>query len=107
MGGLDPMRACQKEAADLVKWIESLQEPYRGNTITWLRIYIRKPLEDLHQDIETFLAELDPMVRDYFLVHIRRLLKTAVHYFGDEGWEPVSSLDECQEESHQVHRMAA
>jgi hypothetical protein len=101
------MRTCQKEAEDLVKWIDSLQEPYRENTISWLRIYIRRPLENLHQDIESFLTDLDPVVRDYFLIHIRRLLKTAAHYFGDEGWKPASSTDENQNENRQVHRMAA
>ena len=80
------MLCCEKEATDLVEWIDSMQEPYRQNTIAWLRIYIRRPMYDLCSDINTFLSDLDPVVREYFLIHTRMLLKTAVHYFGVEDW---------------------
>lgn len=93
------MLCCEKEATDLVEWIDTLQEPYRQNAIAWLRIYIRRPMEDLRLDINTFLSDLDPVVREYFLVHTRMLLKTAVHYFGVEDWGQFAPMGRNPEAS--------
>jgi hypothetical protein len=78
------MMYSERDVTYLVKLIDSLEEPYRKNTISWLERYIQRPMEDLPEDIGSFLIELDPVQRRYFLNHVRRLLKTAVHYFGLE-----------------------
>jgi hypothetical protein len=96
------MRSCKREAADLAVWIDSLEEPYRQNAIEWLRIYIRRPMDDLQGEIESFLKELDPVVRNYFLIHTRTLLKTAVHYFGTKDWGEFSPVGENPEATFEI-----
>lgn len=78
------MMYSEREATYLVQLIDSLGEPYRRNTISWLGNYIQRSMEDLPKDIDSFLIELGPMQRRYFLNHVQRLLRTAVHYFGIE-----------------------
>jgi hypothetical protein len=78
------MMYSERDVTYLVQLIDSLGEPYRRNTISWLGNYIQRPMEDLPNDIDSFLIELDPMQRRYFVNHVQRLLRTAVHYFGIE-----------------------
>ena len=96
------MRSCKRESTDLAVWINSLEEPYRQNAIDWLNIYIRRPMDDLQVEIESFLKELDPVVRNYFLIHTRMLLKTAVHYFGTKDWGEFSPMGENSEATFEI-----
>jgi len=100
------MRSCKKEATEMAEWIYSLEEPYRQNAIDWLRIYIRRPMDDLQVEIESFLKELDPVVRNYFLIHTRMLRKTAVHYFGAKDWGELSPVGENPEATFEMPPMS-
>lgn len=68
--------------ASIVGQIETLPDPYRGNVIEWLRSCTQSPLDDLEEDIESFLSRLNPKVRDQFILQTNRLLDTAKFYFG-------------------------
>ena len=62
--------------------IDTLPDPYKGNAIEWLRSCTQSPLENLEEDIESFLQRLHPRVRDQFIIQTSRLLDTATFYFG-------------------------
>lgn len=62
--------------------IETLPDPYKGNAIEWLKSCTQSPLENLEDDIDTFLQRLHPRVRDQFITQTSRLLDTARFYFG-------------------------
>jgi hypothetical protein len=66
----------------MVRQIESLNEPYRGNALHWLEGYLRRPITDLDKDIHQFVGALNPIVRDRFIVHTWLVLEDAVRYFG-------------------------
>jgi hypothetical protein len=84
MKGHNLMMYIKREATNLVKLIDSLEEPYRQNTITWLEMFVQRPMIELSKDIEIFLNGLDPVMRTYFLNHARKLLQTAVKSFSTE-----------------------
>lgn len=84
MKGHNLMMYIKREATYLVKLIDSLEEPYRQNTITWLEMFVQRPMIELSKDIEIFLNGLDPVMRTYFLNHARKLLQTAVKSFSTE-----------------------
>jgi len=75
------MRSCRMEAARLVREINTLREPYRQHAKTWLRAYTRAQGEDLFTDVDHFLQDLDPLVRNYFVRSTWAVLQEAAQYF--------------------------
>jgi hypothetical protein len=78
------MSAYQKEARNLIRWVNRLNEPYRQNALEWLRSCTNTELDDPPKDLERYLVEMNPIVRGWFLQHTRRILKDAAHHFGME-----------------------
>jgi hypothetical protein len=70
------------DAEALVDRLDSLQEPYRGNAIAWIERCAARPFTDLGQDISQFLDELNPDLRDEYLLNMSMILDDAVKYFG-------------------------
>ncbi len=70
------------EAVVLADAINALQEPYRGNAIEWLEACTQCTLCDLAQDMDLFLGDLPPIVRDSFVSYVRKLMEEAGRYFG-------------------------
>lgn len=77
------MRVRNHGTRQLMRRIETLHEPYRENAVAWLRECTQSPLDDLERDMDRFLDRLHPAVRARFLLQARRLLDTAIHYFGE------------------------
>lgn len=73
-----------KGIAKIVVRISMLREPYRQNAIDWLRYCTQRQLDILYPDLEEFLDELNPFVRNYFIRDILRVLDIAVRHFGIE-----------------------
>ena len=73
-----------KGIAKIVVRISMLREPYRQNAIDWLRYCTQRKLDILYPDLEEFLDELNPFVRNYFIRDILRVLDIAVRHFGIE-----------------------
>jgi len=69
-------------AEALVNRLDSLREPYRGNTIAWIERCAARTFTDLNQDIGRFLDELNPDLRDEYLLNMSMILDDAVKYFG-------------------------
>jgi hypothetical protein len=69
-------------AEALVERLELLSEPYRGNTIAWIERCAARTFTDLDQDIGQFLDELNPDLRDEYLLNMTMILNDAVKYFG-------------------------
>ncbi|NIS79669.1 MAG: hypothetical protein GTO14_05550 [Anaerolineales bacterium] len=78
------MSSHEKGIAKIIVRISKLQEPYRQNAIDWLRFCTRRQLDVLYPDLEKFLDELNPFVRNYFIRDILRVLDVAVKHFGIE-----------------------
>lgn len=76
------MQCYQKEVARLVAQINSLQEPYRQNTIAWLRSCTQMPLDDLCTEMTSFLLALNPVVCEFFISNTELILQQAGKYFG-------------------------
>jgi hypothetical protein len=76
------MTTHDKDLEVLIERINLLQEPYRENTLSWLRQCTDRPLLDLRTDLDGFLRELNPIIREYFILQTRMILKNAVHHFG-------------------------
>lgn len=76
------MSAAINEAAVLADTINSLQEPYRRHAIEWLENCTQATFSDLAQDIDLFLDDLPPVVRDSFVGYTQRLMEEAMRYFG-------------------------
>ncbi len=69
-------------AESLVDRLDSLREPYRGNAIAWIERCAARRFTDLGQDIGQFLDELNPDLRDEYLLNMSMILDDAVKYFG-------------------------
>jgi hypothetical protein len=72
-------------AESLVDRLALLREPYRGNTIAWIERCAARSFTDLDQDIGEFLDELNPDLRDEYLLNMSMILDDAVKYFGASG----------------------
>jgi hypothetical protein len=70
------------EAHQLVDRLETLCEPYRSNAISWLQLCTQSPMEDPRVEILCFLSNLNPIVRESFVLHAGRVLEEAVRHFG-------------------------
>jgi hypothetical protein len=70
------------EAHQLVDQLETLCEPYRQNAISWLQLCTQSPMEDPRAEILHFLTDLNPIVRESFVMHAGRVLDEAVRHFG-------------------------
>lgn len=70
------------EAHQLVDRLETLCEPYRQNAISWLQLCTQSPMEDPRAEILHFLTDLNPIVRESFVLHAGRVLDEAVRHFG-------------------------
>jgi hypothetical protein len=84
------MSVYQKEASNLIHWVNRLNEPYRQNALEWLRSCTNTELEDPPKDLERYLMKMNPIVRSWFLQHTRRILKNAAGHFGIEKQANVS-----------------
>jgi hypothetical protein len=69
-------------AEALVDRLDSLREPYRGNAIAWIERCAARTFTDLNEDIGQFLDELNPDLRDEYLLNMSMILDDAVKYFG-------------------------
>ncbi len=78
------MSGAERGAQILVDRIESLQEPYRRNTIAWLESLTQEPISNLPRDIHTFLEGLNPVLREHFILNTWLILDKAVRFFGKE-----------------------
>ena len=70
------------EAHRLADQLETLCEPYRQNAIVWLQLCTQSPMDDPRAEMLHFLSNLNPIVRDTFVLHAGRVLEEAVRYFG-------------------------
>lgn len=70
------------EAVVLADAINALQEPYRRHAIQWLEACTQCTFSDLAQDMDLFLGDLPPVVRDSFVGYVRKLMEEAGRYFG-------------------------
>jgi hypothetical protein len=70
------------EAHQLVDRLDTLGEPYRQNAISWLQLCTQSPMEDPRAEILHFLTDLNPIVRESFVLHAGRVLDEAVRHFG-------------------------
>lgn len=80
--GNPPMPGTYAEAHLLVDRLETLCEPYRQNAISWLQLCTQSPMEDPRAEILHFLKDLNPIVRETFVLHTGRVLEEAVRHFG-------------------------
>ena len=71
----------ERETTTLARRVNCLQEPYRENAIEWLRSCTRKPMDNLHEDIESFLYELNPLERTFFIRNTDLILAAAERFF--------------------------
>lgn len=76
------MPSTYAEAYKLSERIDTLCEPYRRNAITWLTLCMQTPMENPRADMLRFLSELNPIVRETFVLHAGRVLDEAVRHFG-------------------------
>jgi hypothetical protein len=76
------MPGAYTEAHRLVDRLDTLCEPYRQNAIAWLQLCTQTPMEDPRAEILHFLSDLNPIVRDSFVLHAGRVLDEAVRHFG-------------------------
>jgi hypothetical protein len=84
--------------ARIVERVENLREPFRENAIEWLCRRTQRPLSNLQLDLDQFLAEQDPFVRDFFLKDTLSVLDLAVSHFGDGETRDSSSRHEYFDE---------
>ena len=97
------MLSCQIEAARFVDQINSLQEPYRQNTIAWLRSCTQMPLDDLRAEITSFLLGLDPVVREFFILNTGIILQQAGKYFSLEAEQEIQSAECSPLAYYEIH----
>lgn len=76
------MPSTYAEAYRLAERLDTLCEPYRHNAISWLALCTQTPMENPRADMLRFLADLNPIVRETFVLHAGRVLDEAVRYFG-------------------------
>ncbi|MEJ2550645.1 MAG: hypothetical protein P8Z42_05130 [Anaerolineales bacterium] len=84
--------------ARIVDRVENLREPFRENAIEWLCQRTQRPLSNLQLDLDQFLEEQDPFVRDFFIKDTLSVLDLAVSHFGDGETQDCSSRHECFDE---------
>lgn len=70
------------ESVVLADAINALQEPYRRNAIEWLEACTQCTFSDLAQDMDVFLGDLPPIVRDTFVGYVGKLMEEAGRHFG-------------------------
>jgi hypothetical protein len=70
------------EAHRLADRLDTLCEPYRQNAIAWLQLCTQSPMDDPRAEMLHFLTDLNPIVRETFVLHAGRVLEEAVRYFG-------------------------
>jgi hypothetical protein len=70
------------QAHRLADRLDTLYEPYRQNAIAWLQICTQSPMDDPRAEMLHFLTDLNPIVRETFVLHAGRVLDEAVRYFG-------------------------
>lgn len=82
----------------IVDRVENLREPFRENAIEWLCRRTQRPLSNLQIDLDQFLAEQDPFVRDFFIKDTLSVLDLAVTHFGDEETQDSNCRREYSDE---------
>lgn len=96
------------EVTKIVERVDNLREPFRKNAIDWLCKRTRRPLSNLQNDLDQFLQEQDPFVRDFFIEDTLSVLELAVTYFGEPGRSAADSrreyLDELMRAASVLHR---
>jgi hypothetical protein len=70
------------ESVVLADAINALQEPYRRNAIEWLEACTQSTFSDLARDMDVFLDDLPPIVRDTFVGYVGKLMEEAGRHFG-------------------------
>jgi len=70
------------EAHRLADRLDTLCEPYRQNAVVWLQLCTQSPMDDPRAEMLRFLSDLNPIVRETFVLHAGRVLEEAVRYFG-------------------------
>jgi hypothetical protein len=92
----------------IVERVENLREPFRKNAIEWLSLRTRRPLVNLKIDLDQFLREQDPFVREFFIKDTLSVLDLAVKHFGDSEMQVSSSrqdyLDGLMRAASVLHR---
>ncbi len=74
--------ACLPDAEALANRLEDLREPYRGNTIAWIESCAARKFTNIKKDVRRFVDELDPNLREEYLLNMSLLLDDAVRHFG-------------------------
>jgi hypothetical protein len=80
----------EQAAQILTQAVDGLAEPYRQNTVRWLERCMQHPVMSLEDDLNAFLDNLHPVVRDSFISHTRQLLDDALLYFGRDAGERLA-----------------
>ena len=75
------------QAEDLVRRLNALREPYRGNAIAWLEHSTHHRFTNVSEDLLDFLDSLSPALRDGFMSHTRTIIDDAIRFFGEEREE--------------------
>lgn len=92
----------------IVERVENLREPFRKNAIEWLSLRTRRPLGDLQLDLDQFLKEQDPFVREFFVKDTLSVLDLAVKHFSESDAQISDSrreyLDELMRTASVFHR---
>ncbi len=86
----------------IVERVENLREPFRKNAIEWLSLRTRRPLANLQLDLDQFLREQDPFVREFFVKDTLSVLDLAVKHFGDPNMQVSDSRREYLNELMQT-----
>jgi hypothetical protein len=76
------MHGTYTDAHRLADRVDTLCEPYRQNAIAWLQLCTQSPMDDPRAEMLHFLTDLNPIVRETFVLHASRVLDEAVRYFG-------------------------
>ncbi len=76
------MHGTYTDAHKLADRVDTLCEPYRQNAIAWLQLCTQSPMVDPRAEMLHFLTDLNPIVRETFVLHAGRVLDEAVRYFG-------------------------
>ncbi len=76
------MHGTYTDAHKLADRVDTLCEPYRQNAIAWLQLCTQSPMADPRAEMLRFLSDLNPLVRETFVLHAGRVLDEAVRYFG-------------------------
>jgi len=92
----------------IVERVENLREPFRKNAIEWLSLRTKRPLANLQPDLDQFLREQDPFVREFFIKDTLSVLDLAVKHFSDVDTQVSDSrrefLDELMRSASVLHR---